>query len=116
MCGGLLMGDLCEWTGKRGEGKSTILTQLALESVEQGENVCVYSGEIPANRFRYGVYLQAAGELHVCERMDERAGRVTQFVPQSVQRKIDGWLNGRFWLYDNRIAGADEAGKRAAGV
>lgn len=109
MCGGLLMGDLCEWTGKRGEGKSTILTQLALESVEQGENVCVYSGEIPANRFRYGVYLQAAGELHVCERMDERAGRVTQFVPQSVQRKIDSWLNGRFWLYDNRIAGADEA-------
>lgn len=72
MCGGLLMGDLCEWTGKRGEGKSTILTQIALESVEQGENVCVYSGEIPANRFRYGVYLQAAGELHVCERMDER--------------------------------------------
>ena len=109
MCGGLLMGDLCEWTGKRGEGKSTILTQIALESVEQGENVCVYSGEIPANRFRYGVYLQAAGELHVCERMDERAGRVTQFVPQSIQRKIDSWLNGRFWLYDNRIAGADEA-------
>lgn len=107
--GGLYMGDLCIWTGRRGEGKSTVLTQVALESIAQGENVCVYSGEIPANRFKYGVYLQAAGELHVCEKADSATGRMTQFVPRDTYRSIDRWLDGRFWLYDNRIAGADEA-------
>ena len=43
MTGGLYMGDLNVWTGKRGEGKSTILTQVLLEAVEQGFHVCAYS-------------------------------------------------------------------------
>lgn len=109
LTGGLYFGDLCVWTGRRGEGKSTVLTQLTLEAVEQGFNVCVYSGEIPADRFKYGLYLQAAGSARVCDYEDATAGRVTQYVPKADMQRIDNWLSGRFWLYDNRIAEADEA-------
>lgn len=109
MTGGFYFGDLNVWTGKRGEGKSTVLTQIALEAIEQGYGVCVYSGEIPADRFKYGLYLQAAGAAHVCDYEDIDAGRVTHYVPKADMQRIDRWLSGRFWLYDNRIAEADEA-------
>jgi twinkle protein len=110
MTGGLYMGDLNVWTGKRGEGKSTILTQIMLEAVEQGNRVCAYSGEIPADRFKYGVFLQAADSLHVCEKYDSAIDRAVQYVPKQHRDKINDWLNGMFWLYDNKIAEADEAG------
>ena len=109
MTGGLYMGDLNVWTGKRGEGKSTILTQIMLEAVEQGSKVCAYSGEIPADRFKYGVFLQAADSLHVCEKYDSAIDRAVQYVPKEHGEKINDWLNGRFWLYDNRITESDEA-------
>lgn len=30
-------------------------------------------------------------------------------MPKEKRAKIDAWLDGRFWLYDNRIAEADGA-------
>ena len=109
LTGGLFMGDLNLWTGRRGEGKSTILTQILLEAIEQGEKVCAYSGEIPADRFKYGVCLQAADSLHVCERDDAKTGRKIQFVPRPTLEKINQWLDGKFWLYDNRMMESDES-------
>lgn len=35
--GGAVMGELSVWTGKRGEGKSTLLDQFLLEAIDQGE-------------------------------------------------------------------------------
>ena len=37
--GGAIMGELSVWTGKRGEGKSTLLDQFLLESINQGQPV-----------------------------------------------------------------------------
>ena len=59
--GGFYLGELSVWTGKRGEGKSTILNQMLLESIDQGYPVCAYSGELPAWKFKYWASLQAAG-------------------------------------------------------
>lgn len=109
MTGGLYEGDLNIWTGKRGEGKSTILTQILLEAIEQNYNVCSYSGEIPADRFKYDVCLQAAGSDYVMDYEDKQAGRVTQYVPRGTLEAINRWFDGRFWLYDNRIVEEDEA-------
>ena len=59
--GGAVMGELSVWTGKRGEGKSTLLDQFLLEAIDQGQPVCAYSGELPAWKFKYWASLQAAG-------------------------------------------------------
>ncbi len=50
--GGLLDGDLSVWTGKRGEGKSSFLNQIAIESIQQNINVCIYSAEMPSERLK----------------------------------------------------------------
>lgn len=109
LTGGLKFGELHIWTGKRGEGKSTILTQIGLEAIEQGHSVCFYSGEIMADRFKYTVNLQAAGMDFVREREDRLTGRTIHYVPREQLDKIERWYNGRFWLYDNTAVEADEA-------
>jgi twinkle protein len=46
-CGGLLMGHITLLSGKRGEGKSTLLSQFVGQAIDQGNAVFVYSGELP---------------------------------------------------------------------
>lgn len=107
--GGMMEGDLSVWTGERGSGKSTLLTQILLEGVEQGFNVCAYSGELPATLFKYWVNLQAAGSSYVKKAVDSSTGRETSRVDPIIYGKIQDWLNGRFWLYDNNIVEQDES-------
>lgn len=105
---GLLDGEVSVWTGKRGEGKSTVLTQILLEAIDQDVSVCAYSGEIPAERFKYAVNLQAAGSAFAQERTDEATGRTVQYVPPEYVEQMEAWYNGKFWLYDNKVVERDE--------
>ena len=43
--GGLAEGAITVFTGKPGNGKSTLTGQLLLAAIEQGYSVCAYSGE-----------------------------------------------------------------------
>ena len=105
--GGFYPGELSVWTGKRGGGKSTLLGQLLLEAIDQGFPVCAYSGELPAWRFKHWISLQAAGPGNVVERKDRASGKTFYTVPPMIQRRLDEWWAGRFWLYDNRLANDD---------
>lgn len=106
--GGFLEGDLTVWTGKRGEGKSTFLNVVALRAVDQGKNVCIYSGEIPADRLKYQLMLCAAGQNHVKVTTDAGTGRDVCRVERDALPLIEAWLDRRVWLYDNRIVTTDE--------
>ena len=107
MIGGFYPGELSVWTGKRDGGKSTLLGQLLLEALDQGFPVCAYSGELPTWRFKHWISLQAAGPGNVVERKDRASGKTFYTVPQMIQRRLDEWWAGRFWLYDNRLANDD---------
>lgn len=106
--GGYLDGDLTVWTGKRGEGKSTFLNQVVLQSVDDGKNSCIYSGEIPGERLKQDLSLCAAGYLNCEERVDKLTGRKFYVVKNGVQPLIDRWMYGRIWVYDNTIIEQDE--------
>lgn len=98
--GGFYLGELSVWTGKRGEGKSTILNQMLLESIDQGYPVCAYSGELPAWKFKYWASLQAAGPDNIRVQKDARSGREVPSPTPFAQRLIDDWWRGRYLLYD----------------
>lgn len=106
--GGFRAGELSVWTGKRGSGKSTILGPILLESVDFGMPVCAYSGELVAWRFKSWVMQQAAGPDHVVSMYDELTGRNYYDVPPETAQKIDAWWRGKFFLYDNKIADAND--------
>lgn len=106
--GGFLDGDITVWTGKRGNGKSTFLNQVATQAVEDGKNVCIYSGEIPAERLKDQIFLCAAGYLYVDEHTDDITGRTYCTTKREVEPYIEQWLNRRMWFYDNKIVEQDE--------
>ena len=98
--GGFYLGEVSVWTGKRGEGKSTLLSQLLLEAVDQDCGVCAYSGELPAWKFKYWTLLQAAGPQYIRPHRDKTTGKVMQQTLLPVREAIEDWLRGRFLLYD----------------
>ena len=105
LIGGFYPGELSVWTGKRGGGKSTLLGQLLIEAVNQGQRVCAYSGELPAWRFREWIYLQAAGPSNIEVKKDPFSGREFYVVSQLAEKRLDDWFRGKFFLYDNSAPG-----------
>lgn len=59
LIGGLYEGEVSVWTGKRKEGKSTMIGLPILSAIREGRKVCVYSGELPA--WRYKAWLLTMG-------------------------------------------------------
>lgn len=98
--GGFFMGELSVWTGKRGDGKSTLLDQFLLEAIDQGYSVCAYSGELAAWKYKYWASLQAAGPDHLQVRRDKLSGRYIPTPTPFAQRMIDSWWRGRYLIYD----------------
>lgn len=109
--GGFAAGELSVWTGRRGEGKSTLLSQMLLEAVDQRHRVCAFSGELDAWRFKSWAMLQAAGPQHIVEEINPRSGKTFYRPTDAAVKAINSWWDGALYLYDNRIAGATEADK-----
>ncbi|HEY5585687.1 MAG TPA: bifunctional DNA primase/helicase [Ruminiclostridium sp.] len=106
--GGFMMGDLSVWTGKRGEGKSTLLSQMMIESVQAGQKVCCYSGEMRADRFQYWSHLQMAGKTNIKTYFDKSRGKDTYFVEKEIVAAMKTWYRGKFYLYDNNVVEKSE--------
>lgn len=105
--GGFLFGDLSVWTGRRGEGKSTLLSQICAESVDAGIRVCIYSGELRADRFQHWFHLQIAGSDYIKSFLDS-SGKTINYVPKPTAYQIREWYRGRVWIYDNTISESGE--------
>lgn len=106
--GGFRGGELSVWTGRRGEGKSTLLGQLLVEAVDQDRVVCAYSGELPARQFKRFVVPQIAGPGHLVKVPDTRTGRMGYMPDERTLAAIDRWLDGRFLLTDLRQENAHD--------
>lgn len=105
--GGFFLGDVTVWSGRRGEGKSTMMHQILLRAADQGSAVCLYSGELRRERVKDWLYLQAAGPSHTIRRQDS-TGHVFYDIPEAVRREIDAWLDRRFFLYDTAVPTAHD--------
>jgi DNA primase len=63
VCGGLLRGHVTLLSGKRGEGKSTLMSQMIAEAIDQGNAVFVYSGELPNYHLRIGLIFRSPEQV-----------------------------------------------------
>ena len=106
--GGFYGGELSIWTGERGSGKSTMASEVLLESIEQGKRVCAYSGELAAWRFKQWILLQAAGPRWVYSQINPTIGNEYYTVRKEAVHKIEEWWNGKLYLYDNEISSAND--------
>ena len=99
--GGLAEGCVTVFTGKSGNGKSTLSGLLLLNAIEQGYTCMAYSGELSAGLFQEWILAQAAGSEWIGLKFDKIRGRNVPFVAPNVQRRILDWFGDRLLLYDN---------------
>ena len=105
--GGLPFGGVCLLSGKRGEGKSTLGSQILLSALDNGYCGMAYSGELPNSMFKSWFNLQAAGPRHLFEYQD-RYGDTGYAVSKTNKQLIDNWHRGRMFMYDNKVINGDE--------
>lgn len=98
--GGLVMGQVVLLTGKRGNGKSTFMSQLVCEALDQGENVFIYSGELADYHFKRWIDFQLAGTDYI-KSIQNVYGDFEYTISDDVTRKISDWYKGRAFIYDN---------------
>jgi replicative DNA helicase len=95
---GMNKGELSIWSGGNGSGKSTFLSQLALETIERGFRVAMFSGELTSNRAKSWLQLQAAGRQNTLL----SDNNISYYVPKAKAEAIDIWAADKLWLYNNQ--------------
>ena len=107
ICGGLLRGHCVLLSGKRGEGKSTFMSSLVAEAIEQGNSVFVYSGELPNYHFKNWLDLQIAGAENIATRQNEYGDNEYYLTEQTVNT-INKWYYDKAFIFDNSAVNDDE--------
>lgn len=94
---GLNKGDITCVSGVNSSGKSTLLSQIALESMNQGYKVALFSGELKASRAFAWLTLLAAGRHHTEPTQIQRFFK----VQDKPKHYIKEWMKERLYLYNN---------------
>lgn len=89
----------CEVTilsGSNSSGKSSWLNTLILNAIMQGVKVALWSGELRNDVLKTWIQMVAAGKSHLKE-----SNYGHWYVPNDIGEKIDDWMDGKFFLYNN---------------
>lgn len=105
--GGICFGQVCLLTGKRGDGKSTFMSNLFADAIDQGIGCFAYSGELPNFHFKQWLNCQLAGNDHMSARQND-FGETEYFLDSGTDKKISEWYRGKAFIYDRAIIDGDE--------
>lgn len=100
--GGFADGAMTVITGATGNGKSTLLGQIALNAIEDGEKVCFYSGELSTALFQEWLFAQAAGARYLIP-VTDRFGETEFLIESEAEKHVRQWLKDKLILYDNEV-------------
>ncbi len=95
---GLMMGDVTIISGLSGAGKTSLLDNVILNIVQRNYKVACWSGELQDFRFQSWLDQMAAGKNYVRQATGYED---LYFAPQDVCRKVNDWLKGKLYLYNN---------------
>lgn len=93
--GGLIYGNLVIQTGKRGDGKSTWVSNVCVNAISQDVNCMIYSGEMPKIMVKNWIDSQIVGK---------------KTLTNSEVDKCDRWYRDRLYIYDGDMVD-DEDGR-----
>jgi twinkle protein len=97
--GGCRMGELTIWTGKRGSGKSTVLSQTLIDTVEQKYKCFMYSGEMNNSKVKEWLERQMAGEKYIVTFKDQLTGREEYGVHPQISPILGEWYKDYVYCY-----------------
>lgn len=95
---GMYMSEVTILSGSNASGKSSWLNTLLLNIIQQGEKVALWSGELRPDILKAWIQMVAAGRQNL--RLSSY-GDGKYYVPNNVAERVDEWLDGKFFLYNN---------------
>lgn len=107
MYGGIPFPGVAIITGKRGEGKSTLASQIIANAIDQGYVCLAYSGELPGWQFKAGMVKQIAGGEHtfLYKTKDGIEGYETSKANKEL---ITAWMDDHIYIMDNAEVGSED--------
>ena len=91
----------CEVTllsGGNASGKSSFINTLICNFLQQGAKTALWSGELPPQILKTWIQMVAAGKNNL--RLSTY-GDGKYYVPNNVAERIDAWMDGKFFLFNN---------------
>lgn len=107
LIGGLVFGQVVLLSGKRGHGKSTFMSQLVCEAIDQDCNTLVYSGELADYHFKRWLDYQLAGKNNIHTQINEYGDEV-YCISDDTLNAINSWYDGKAYIYDNNYLPENE--------
>lgn len=95
---GLNMSEVTLLSGSNSSGKSSWLNTLLLNIINQGVGCALWSGELRPDILKTWIQMVAAGKDYL-KASSYADGKY--YVPNNIAEKIDEWLDGKFFLYNN---------------
>lgn len=95
---GLFAGELTVLSGLNASGKTSWLNCLALNVIQQGFKVAIWSGEMQDWRFQGWLNQMAAGKNYVRKK---EGFENFYYTPSKVCEQIDAWVDNKLFLYNN---------------
>ena len=95
---GLNMSEVTLLSGSNSSGKSSWLNTLLLNIIQQGWKCALWSGELRPDILKAWVQMVAAGKDNLRQ---SNYGDGKYYVPNAVAERIDKWLDGKFFLFNN---------------
>lgn len=98
--GGLAEGEVSILSGSNSSGKSSWLNSVSMNIINGGNKVALWSGELRPDILKTWIQLVAAGRDNV--RPSKFGDRY--YVPNSIAERIDSWLDGNLFIYNNEYS------------
>lgn len=99
---GLNLGEVTLLSGSNSAGKSSWLNTLILNVINNGNKVALWSGELPPDKLKMWIHNAAAGKDNI---VSKQRGEFTIYeTPPQVGARIDQWLDGNLFLYNNEYS------------
>lgn len=95
---GLYEGEITILSGSNSSGKSSWINNLILNVIQQNIKVALWSGELPPEILKNWFLQCACGKQYL---QQSKYAKDKYYVPQNVAHKIDAWMEGKFFLYNN---------------
>ena len=96
---GLFFCEVTILSGSNSSGKSSWLNTLILNAVQQGVKVALWSGELRKDVLKTWIQMVAAGKDNL-----KQSQQGYYYVESYKADKIDNWLEGKFFLYNNEYS------------
>lgn len=100
-CCGFDKPSLSVWSGNNGSAKSTLLNQIALNAINKGFKVAIYSGELRNKKLKRWIIYQAAGKTY---NKKSSYNDYDYYTPNNIKDKIVDWASDRLYNYNTKYS------------